>query len=106
MVCKDNTNRERNKKKWADSQQCASDKKKILVMSLHNTSKNIFFFIENKINRLVVRWVCDNNHNTNKDNFYFYFLKKIDFIIQIVKNKKQKLHKSYREYKEEKTLSK
>ena len=55
MVCNDNTNRERNKKKWADSQQCASDKKKILVMSLHNTSKNIFFFIENKINRLVVR---------------------------------------------------
>ena len=55
MVCNDNTNRERNKKKWTDSQQCASDKKKILVMSLHNTSKNIFFFIENKINRLVVR---------------------------------------------------
>ena len=81
-------------------------KKKKLVMSLHNTSKNTFFFVENKINRLVVRWVCDNNHNTNKDNFYFYFLKKIDFIIQIVKNKKQKLHKSYREYKEEKTLSK
>ena len=30
-------------------------KKKKLVMSLHNTSKNTFFFVENKINRLVVR---------------------------------------------------
>lgn len=93
MVCNDNTNRERNKKKWADSLQCVGDKKKILVMSLHNRSKNSFFFVENKINRLVVRLVCDNNHNTNKDNFK---KKKIDFIIQIVKNKK-KLYKSYRE---------
>ena len=28
MVCNDNTNRERNKKKWADSLQCVGDKKK------------------------------------------------------------------------------